>query len=156
MMQKFFIILLVFIASLMALTFGEGVLRSLGHFIQIIYFGIYEYWQDIFDYLGHFISLHPYKIILALIITAIVSFWLFHQKEQVITQPNSRRKIAILLAIFLGWLGAHRFYNNQIGLGLIYIILSILFTPFSILLSLIDALRFLFMSDETFSIKYPH
>ncbi|TAM04246.1 MAG: TM2 domain-containing protein, partial [Pusillimonas sp.] len=68
---------------------------------------------------------------------------------------TSQRKIAVVLAIFLGWLGAHRFYLGQIGWGVVYLVLFYLFTPLVIVLSLIDAVRYLFMSDDDFPRAKP-
>ena len=41
------------------------------------------------------------------------------------SEMSARRKdtkIAILLALFLGGLGAHRFYMGQTGLGILYLV----------------------------------
>lgn len=37
--------------------------------------------------------------------------------------------VAVLLALFLGGLGAHRFYMGEIGLGLLYFVFSWTFVP---------------------------
>lgn len=64
----------------------------------------------------------------------------------------SERWIAILLALFLGGLGAHKFYTNRVFQGALYFIF--LETGVPILLSLIDAARYLFMSDAEFHARY--
>ena len=69
--------------------------------------------------------------------------------------PFMRRKnrsIAILLAIFLGSIGIHRFYLNQPGMGVLYILFSWTFIPAFV--SLIEAILFLFTDEETFQLKY--
>jgi restriction system protein len=38
-----------------------------------------------------------------------------------VTQTSDKKKgTALLLCLFLGWLGAHRFYVGKIGTGLLY------------------------------------
>jgi len=70
-----------------------------------------------------------------------------HQKKE--------RSVAILLSFFFGFWGIHRFYLNQVGLGILYIVLS--FTGISFLIGFIDFLAFIFMSQNTFDRKYnPH
>ena len=57
-----------------------------------------------------------------------------------------------LLAIFLGWVGVHRFYLGQVKLGILYVIL--MFVGVSFILGLIDAIVFLTMDQEDFDEKY--
>ena len=65
---------------------------------------------------------------------------------------NKKNKTTvILLALFFGVFGVHRFYLGQTGKGIVYIII----TPFiSWLFALIDFFGFVFMSDEVFDRKY--
>ena len=62
------------------------------------------------------------------------------------------KRIAGLLALFVGWLGVHRFYLGKIGQGVMYLLLSI--TGISFVLGLIDAIVFLTMDQERFDYKY--
>ena len=48
-------------------------------------------------------------------------------------------------------LGAHKFYLNQIGYGILYLLLSLSLAPF---LALINFIQFLVMSEEKFDNKY--
>ena len=57
-----------------------------------------------------------------------------------------------ILAIIFGWLGVHRFYLGQKGLGILYLILS--FTGISFLLGLIDGIVLLTQEEERFNRKY--
>ncbi|RRO11539.1 NINE protein [Flavobacteriaceae bacterium 14752] len=59
---------------------------------------------------------------------------------------------AALLAFFLGGIGVHRFYLNQIGLGFLYLLLSWTFVP--LIISFIDFIVFLSMDLKTFNYKY--
>ncbi len=59
-----------------------------------------------------------------------------------------------LLAIFLGYLGVHRFYLNQSGLGVLYIFLTLITCGVFALMGLIDGLIILSMDDHQFDLKY--
>lgn len=59
---------------------------------------------------------------------------------------------AAILAIFLGSIGVHRFYLNQTGLGILYLIFF--WTCIPAIISLIDFVAFLTMSEEAFNAKY--
>ena len=65
---------------------------------------------------------------------------------------------AALLAIFLGFTGAHKFYLRDTGSGIFYIMLMIfsanLRFPISTILGWIDAFALLTMSEERFNQKY--
>ena len=48
------------------------------------------------------------------------------------------KNVAAILAFFLGGLGVHRFYLNQIGLGFVYLIFPVLVSrPLLLLLTLL-------------------
>jgi TM2 domain-containing membrane protein YozV len=59
---------------------------------------------------------------------------------------------AILLALFLGSFGAHKFYLGRIKTGVVYLFFSATLIP--LLLSLIDMAVLLFMKEEIFYKKY--
>ena len=42
---------------------------------------------------------------------------------------QKKTSTAVLLALFLGGIGAHRFYMGQTGLGVVYILFCITFIP---------------------------
>ena len=56
------------------------------------------------------------------------------------------RKKDLLLCIFLGWAGAHRFYQKQYLLGILY--LAFCWTGYSVAMSLIDLLIILPMKPD--------
>ncbi len=58
------------------------------------------------------------------------------------------RGVAIALAFFLGGVGAHKFYVGKPGVGILYALFIWTFLP--MLFGAIEALQYLFMSDETF------
>lgn len=72
----------------------------------------------------------------------------------------SKRLVAALLAIFLGCLGAHKFYLGINKVGLIYLLVSVLgsflLIPILVIsvLSLIDGIKYLMCSDEEFERVY--
>ena len=54
------------------------------------------------------------------------------QKTMFQSKYNAEKKdatVAILLALFLGGLGAHRFYLRQFGLGILYVLFVWTFIP---------------------------
>lgn len=59
---------------------------------------------------------------------------------------------AIILAFFLGGLGGHKFYLDQSGQGMLYLLFCWTFIPS--FLAFIDLIRFLIMSDDEFNRLY--
>ena len=57
-----------------------------------------------------------------------------------------------ILAIIFGWLGVHRFYLGQKGLGILYFLLA--WTGISLLIGLVDGIVLLTMEDDKFHRKY--
>lgn len=68
------------------------------------------------------------------------------------TAKHKDRMIAAGLALLLGGLGAHKFYLNQPGMGIIYFIFCWTFIP--ALIAAIEGILYLCMSDADFSHKY--
>jgi len=67
--------------------------------------------------------------------------------------PNGKSKLAAaLLAFFLGSLGVHKFYLGQIGWGVIYLLFCWTLIPG--LVSLVEFVLLLTMSDDEFNRKY--
>ena len=63
------------------------------------------------------------------------------------------RSIAALLAIFLGGIGAHKFYIGQTAQGVLYLLFFWTFIP--AIVGLVEGVIYLTMTDDTFSAKYP-
>jgi len=57
-----------------------------------------------------------------------------------------------ILALFLGWLGVHRFYLGQTGLGIAYFMFF--WFPLTWLIAFIDGIIFLSMDQQKFDEKY--
>jgi TM2 domain-containing membrane protein YozV len=57
-----------------------------------------------------------------------------------------------LLAILLGGLGAHKFYLNQTGLGILYLVFCWTFIP--AIIGLVEGIVYLTMTDQDFNAKY--
>lgn len=66
--------------------------------------------------------------------------------------------LAAILALFFGGIGIHKFYLGEIGLGVLYICLTlvgmIICLPIGAILSLVDFILLLVMDDEKFNQKY--
>ena len=62
------------------------------------------------------------------------------------------RTTAAVLAFCLGGLGVHRFYLNQTGLGIVYLIFCWTFIP--AIVGFIDFIIWISMTDEKFNQKY--
>lgn len=62
------------------------------------------------------------------------------------------RTLAVLLALFVGGFGAHKFYLGKVGTGLVYALFFWTFIP--AIVALFEAIRWLCMSNESFAAKY--
>ncbi len=75
------------------------------------------------------------------------------QQPQVIIQKTPKnRGMAILLALFLGGLGVHKFYLNRPGAGILYLLLCWTFIP--LVVSILESIGYLLMSDEAFQNRF--
>lgn len=62
------------------------------------------------------------------------------------------KNVAGILAFFLGWLGIHRFYLNQTGLGVVYLIFF--WFPLIWIIAFIDAISLFVMDKDVFDLKH--
>ena len=62
------------------------------------------------------------------------------------------RTTAAIFALFLGGLGAHKFYLGQAGLGILYLLFCWTFIP--AIVGFIEGIVYLTMSDESFNARY--
>ncbi|MYN11612.1 NINE protein [Pusillimonas sp. TS35] len=150
MLQRIILAIAIFIVILVALTFGEAIASEAFYWIERLFGVVIHNFADIYYAIERYVSSHTGKVILALLLTLPITWWIIKNKGSEIKRPHSQRKIAIVLAVFLGWLGAHRFYLGQIGAGIIYLVIFYFFVPLAVVLGLIDAVRYFLMSDEEF------
>lgn len=69
--------------------------------------------------------------------------------------PSGHRRnksVAAFLALFLGWLGIHKFYLGKVIQGIFYLLLF--WTLIPALIALIEAILLWRMDEETFNQKY--
>lgn len=154
MLKNIVLSIFIFAAVLISLTFGE---KTFGIFATWIYelTGIAVInLQSLYSSLRDYVLQDPFKVVVALIITALICLWLFRNNNAKLNEKGTPRIMAIVLAILLGWLGVHRFYLNQILMGLVYLIISQIFLPLAVILSLIDAVRYYSMDEVTFQQKF--
>lgn len=155
MLQKIILTIAVFLIILVALSFGEAIAQHAFAWISYLSGLLINNFADLYQLLRDWAGNHITKILIALALTVPISLWIIKSQGHTLDQPVSQRKIAIILAFFLGWLGAHRFYLGQIGWGIVYLILFYILPPIAIAFGLIDAIRYIFMSPEEFKQRQP-
>ena len=74
------------------------------------------------------------------------------ESNVVYVMPAKSKGIAVLLALFLGGLGVHKFYLEKPGYGILYIAFCWTFVP--AIIATIEAIVYLFTSNEDFAEKY--
>ena len=62
------------------------------------------------------------------------------------------RWIAVLLAFFLGWFGAHKFYCHRVFQGVVYFLACGTGIPY--IFAIVDMFRYLLMEDDEFIGRY--
>jgi len=67
-------------------------------------------------------------------------------------RETRRKEVAIILAVFMGWMGAHKFYLGKWGAGVAYAVLA--FSMIPLFLSAIDIIRLAMMDKTEFDWKY--
>lgn len=72
-----------------------------------------------------------------------------------VSRSEKNKVVAAILALLVGFIGIHRFYLRQVGLGILYLLFSL--TGISGIVAFIDFIMFLVMSKSEFDSKYnPH
>lgn len=73
-------------------------------------------------------------------------------RQPVVATGGRNKIVAAVLAILLGWLGAHKFYLGQMGMGVLYLVFFWTGIPFVV--GIIEGVIYLSMSDAAFHSKY--
>ena len=73
-------------------------------------------------------------------------------RQRRIVSGSRNRSSAAIFAIFLGGIGAHKFYLGQPGLGILYFLFCWTLVP--AIVGLIEGLVYLSMNDEGFDARY--
>ena len=118
MFKNILLTVFIFAAVLIALTFGESVFNVFATWVYDLTGIVLINLQSVYEGLRAYVLKDPFKIILALIITAIISYWFFKNNNAKLNEEGTPRKIAIVLAILLGRLGIRRIYIHKIDDGL--------------------------------------
>ena len=66
--------------------------------------------------------------------------------------PIKNKWVAVLLALFAGWMGAHKFYLGKYAQGVIYLVLF--WTLMPLVVGWIEAVIYAFTPEEGFSQRY--
>src|SRR5690625_129852 len=150
MWQRILLPVGVFLAILIALSYGEAAAQFAVAWLSFLFEFVRQHFGSLYTVLGRYISTNTGKILLAALLTIPLSYWLLKSQKDVEGRMANRRKVAIVLALFLGWLGAHRFYLGQVAWGIVYLIIYLIFAPLAVVLGVIDAARYLFAVDNHF------
>lgn len=68
---------------------------------------------------------------------------------------DARKKSeAILFALFFGWMGAHKFYLRQTGMGVIYLVFFWTIVP--AIISVVELIILILMSESEFNRKFNY
>lgn len=73
-------------------------------------------------------------------------------QADVVPASSKSRVVAIVLALLLGGIGAHKFYLGRIGMGILYLVFVWTFIP--AIVALVEAIIYITMSDQAFAKKY--
>lgn len=75
------------------------------------------------------------------------------QKNPIRVASGGRsRTTAIILALFLGGVGGHKFYLGQSGMGVAYLLFCWTFIP--VVIALVEMIILISMNDDAFNAKY--
>lgn len=75
-----------------------------------------------------------------------------YQQPYYPAEPTKDRMTAGLLALFLGGIGIHKFYLNQGGMGILYLLFSWTFIPG--IIAFVEGIQYLTMTDQQFHQRF--
>lgn len=155
--------IVIFVALIFALSMGEDVGRFVFQYLGQVFDALLRvvkilsaHSQAFIAHLWSYMQANRLKVLLALVLTAPITYWLVRQRasQQSDGPKGPSKQVATGLAFFLGWLGAHRFYLNQIGWGLAFLACCYIFPPLALILGWVDALRYALMDKTEFTHLY--
>lgn len=82
---------------------------------------------------------------------------IYPNRPYCLKRRRKSRYVVILLAVFTGFLGGHRFYlgrRRDVVLGIVYLLFS--FTCIPLCISLCEAIYFYYADNDTFDMKYNY
>ena len=65
---------------------------------------------------------------------------------------NRNKWIAALLAFMFGWMGAHKFYLGQTGMGIVYLLTC--WTAIPLFISLVETFMLVVASEREFDVRF--
>jgi TM2 domain-containing membrane protein YozV len=77
-----------------------------------------------------------------------------HVNQQMQKRHDRTKVVAILLALFLGGVGAHKFYLGQSGQGILYLLFFWTWIP--AIIALVEIFMLAAMSDEKFDQRFNY
>jgi|GEM_PF-605361 len=163
MLRVIILSVVIFVALIFALSMGEDVGRFIYHYLGHIIDALLAaakvvggQIQVFFAGLWGFMQGNRIKVLIALLLTVPITYWLLQQQKNTKQNTGPSKRAAIILALLLGWLGAHRFYLNQIGWGIAFLVCCYVFPPLALIVGWVDALRYALMDPIEFSHLYAH
>lgn len=154
MVQRIVLLVAVFLIILLALSFGETIFAAFFSWINWLSGKAVINFTGLSQHVTSYVQANALKVMIAVVLTLAISYWISRPQQSEAKYTFSKRKISIFLAVFLGWLGLHRFYIGHYVVGMMYVITFYLFTPIAVLLALMDAVRFFTMSDDEFLLRF--
>ena len=71
---------------------------------------------------------------------------------QLVRIANRNKWIAALLAFMFGWMGAHKFYLGQTGMGIVYLLTC--WTAIPLFISLVETFMLVVASEREFDVRF--
>jgi TM2 domain-containing membrane protein YozV len=65
---------------------------------------------------------------------------------------NRNKWVAAALAFLFGWMGAHKFYLGQFGMGIVYLLCS--WTAIPLFISLVETIMLVVASEREFDVRF--
>ena len=127
MIQKFILAVAIFLIILLALSFGETAFAVFFSWLTWISCSAIHSFSELYHHVVAYAQANALKVVIALALTIPISYWISRRHKSASPSTLSKRKLSIVLAIFLGWIGIHRFYIGQYFVGLLYIVLFVIF-----------------------------